>query len=290
MATETRRKNYGGLGFTLLEVLLTVVLLLALMAAVVYNFESAKRGSDLEEGARQVEALVRFAGAQAANSGKAVQLRFGEDVTISSSTNPVSESSTNSVNDIPAIENLEDWGTKLRVVYESDPVLQPGVFVDLAEAKPFLDAIAERVRIEKVRTPERPLNQSTNELAMTEGAAKSDGASAVTFYPDGTSETVDIFLISKEREDLREMVVRVDGVTGSVRAESRATEDLVPVEWMDDGTSPQKKKAVTEAGSTKEPTVTEASGQPTPMPEDPAFEPPTKTELTKTNIFEDFPE
>jgi hypothetical protein len=243
----------------------------------------------LDEGARQVEALVRFAGAQAANSGKAVQLRFGEDVTISSSTNSVSENSASSVNDIPAVEDLEDWGTKLRVVYEADPVLQPGVFLDLAEAKPFLNAIAERVRIEKVRTPERPLNQSTNELAMAEGAAKSEGASAVTFYPDGSSETVEIFLISKEREDLREMVVKVDGVTGTVRTESVAMDDLVPVEWMDDGSSPQKKQAVTETGSTKEPSAADPSGQPTPMPEDPAFERPTNTELTRTNVFEDFP-
>src|SRR5690349_9204775 len=129
MVTETRRKNSGGLGFTLLELLLTVALLLALLAAVVYNFEAAKRGSDLEEGARQFEALVRFAGAQAANTGKAVQLRFGEDVTVSSSTNSVSETSKDSMNDIPAIEDLEDWGTKLRVVYEADPVLQPGMFV-----------------------------------------------------------------------------------------------------------------------------------------------------------------
>src|SRR5829696_359020 len=133
MVIETRRRKPDGLGFTLLELLLTVALLLALLAAVVYNFESAKRGSDLEEGARQVEALIRFAGAQAANSGKAVQLRFGDDVDVSSSTNSTFETSASSVNDIPAIEDLEDWGAKLRVVYEVDPVLQPGVFVDLPE-------------------------------------------------------------------------------------------------------------------------------------------------------------
>src|SRR3954463_11980099 len=104
MATETRRKKGDGAGFTLLEILLTVALLLALLGAVVYNFESAKRGADLEEGARQLEALIRFCGAQAANSGKTVQFRLGDDVASSSSTNSVSATSPNSMNNIPAIE------------------------------------------------------------------------------------------------------------------------------------------------------------------------------------------
>jgi len=301
MVIETRRNNSGGLGFTLLEMLLTVALLLALLAAVVFNFESAKRGADLEEGGRQMEALIRFAGAQAANTGKAVQFRFGEDVPISSDTNSVSAVSTNSaransLNDIPAIDELEDWGAKLRVVYEADPVLQPGIFVDLPEAKPFLEAISDRVRIEKVRTPERLVNQSTNELAMIETVAKPEGANSVTFYPDGSSQTVDIFLISREREDLREMIVHLDGVTGGVRTELRSTDDLVPIEWMEDENSAEKKQTSTEKGSTKEPTKepttdTTSTTDPSAMPEDPAFENPTKNNQTaKTNLFEDFPE
>src|SRR4051812_19732999 len=104
MVTRTRRHRTDGLGFTLLEMLLTVALLVALLAAVVYNFESARRGSDLEEGARQLEALVRFAGAHAANTGKAVQLRFGDDS--SAASNGVSGGSTNSINNFESVEDL----------------------------------------------------------------------------------------------------------------------------------------------------------------------------------------
>ena len=292
MVTETRRKKSDGAGFTLLEILLTVALLLGLLGAVVYNFESAKRGADLDEGARQFEALIRFAGAQAANSGKTVQFRFGNEVTFSSNadTNSVSETSTNSVNDFPAIEDLEDWGARLRVVYEPDPVLQPGVFVDLPEASSFLQALSDRVRIEKVQMPERPLNQSTNELAMADVAARPE-VNSVTFYPDGSSETADIFLISREREDLREMVLHLDGVTGRVRKELHSGEDLVPIEWMEDENSSQRQtQTSTETGSTKEPApVTDTSSPATSMPEDPAFENPAKNDATKTNIFEDLP-
>jgi Sec-independent protein translocase protein TatA len=202
------------------------------------------------------------------------------------------------VNDIPAIEDLEDWGAKLRVVYEPDPVLQPGIFVDLPEARPFLEALADRVRIEKVRAPEPPSNQSTNELAMIDGAAKPEGANSVTFYPDGSSQTVDIFLVSKEREDLREMIVHLDGVTGGVRREMRSTDDLVPVEWMEDENSSEKKQTSAEKGSTKEPTKatttdTATAADPAVIPEDPAFEDATAIKnnpTTKTNVFDDFPQ
>jgi type II secretory pathway pseudopilin PulG len=295
MVIRTRRNNSDGLGFTLVELLLTVALLLALLAAVIFNFQSAQRGTDLEEGARQMQALIRFAGAQAANIGKAVQLRFGENTTSSSSsgTNSVSDVSTNStdakkaVNDFASIEDLEHWGTKLRVVYEADPVLQPGVFVDLPEASSFVQAIGDRVRIDSVRWPERPLNQATNELAV---APQTTTANAVTFYPDGSSDTIDIVLVSKEREDFREMILHVDGVTGNVRAELKSGDDLVPIEWMDDPNSSDKKQSAPTATASSEPKP-EAATQPPPMPEDPAFEQPekNKTETTRTNAFDDFP-
>jgi type II secretory pathway pseudopilin PulG len=304
MVIRTRRNRNDGGGFTLLEILLTVGLLIALLAAVVFNFQSAQRGADLDEGTRQVEALIRFAGAQAANSGKAVQLRFGVDAAISAGTNSTASasadgsmssasSSTNSVNDFASIDDMADWGAKLRVVYEADPVSQPGVFLDLPEAKPFLDAIAERVRVDKVTMPTRPLNQGTNDLAA---APEVTPLTSVTFYPDGSSDTADIALVSKEREDYRSMIVHVDGVTGSIRRELKSGDDLVPIEWMDDGNSPEQKQAQTSADALTPTTqassdTTTKTTQAAPMPEDPAFEPldKPKTETTKTNAFDDFP-
>src|SRR3954451_1026276 len=114
MVSRTRPNKTGGRGFTLLEMLLVMALLVALLGAIIFNFSSLQRGADLQEGARQFEALVRFAGAQAANSGRAVQLRFGGDA--------------GSTNMVDVTDDVEDWGAKLRVVWEPDPVLQPGVF------------------------------------------------------------------------------------------------------------------------------------------------------------------
>jgi type II secretory pathway pseudopilin PulG len=289
MVIETRRKKTDGLAFTLLETLLVVVILIALLGAIVYNFEAARRGSDLEEGARQVEALVRFAGAQAANSGKAVQFRFGGDVTLTSGTNSTSDVSGNSEGEFVPIEHMEEVSAKLRVVFEVDPVAQPGVFIDLREATPFLEAIADRVRIETVRMPEGLQNQRTNDLTFVQDAPT--GPPTVTFYPDGSSDTAEIVLHSVDGEDQREAIVRVDGVTGSVRSELKSYDDFVPIEWMDDEGSPPKPESAV-AASGPAPVTSSTTEQPatTPMPEDPAFDDLNKLETVNTNVFdEDLP-
>jgi type II secretory pathway pseudopilin PulG len=79
-----RSKTKGGPGFTLVELVLVVALLLGLLGALVYNFGPMQRGANLDEGAKQFEALVRFAGAHAASTGRAVQFRFELDCSLPS--------------------------------------------------------------------------------------------------------------------------------------------------------------------------------------------------------------
>src|SRR5688572_20780973 len=68
-------------GFSLLELLLAVSLVLLLMGSLVFNFSNLLRGNQLAEGATQLETLMRFARAQAANSGRKVQLVFNAEST-----------------------------------------------------------------------------------------------------------------------------------------------------------------------------------------------------------------
>jgi prepilin-type N-terminal cleavage/methylation domain-containing protein len=168
-------------GFTLLELLLTVTLLLALLSAVIFNFTTLKTGATLEEGSRQFEALIHFAAANAANSGRVVQFRF----------------------DNVSTNETSDFILPLRIVREVDPVGQPGVFEDLPEAAPLLAEVLERIRVSSVKSGERPPNQGTNEFAFEE----SSSTPPISFYPDGSADTVDIILASRDPDDFREMTI-----------------------------------------------------------------------------------
>src|SRR6185436_4200297 len=92
-----------GQAFTLIELLLTVALIALLLGASVFHFSSLQRGAQLQEGAIQVEGLVRFARAYAGNSGRLTQISFSDDF-----------SSSNSL--------------PIQLTCERDPVSNPGVF------------------------------------------------------------------------------------------------------------------------------------------------------------------
>src|SRR6476620_11636717 len=98
-------------GFTLVELLPVVALILMLTSAVVFNFSSLLRGNQLEEGTTRLETLMRFARAQAANSGRKVQLVFSAENTNTPAASP----------------------GDVRATWEPDPLRQPGCFADLTE-------------------------------------------------------------------------------------------------------------------------------------------------------------
>src|SRR5687768_10309322 len=108
-----------GRGFTLVELLLTVVLLMLLASAAVISFSSLLSGSELEEGAAQMEGLMRYARAHAANTGKKVQLVFEEQT---------------SDGMIVPLGNV-------RVLWEADPLGFPGNMSALPEAASMLAGV-----------------------------------------------------------------------------------------------------------------------------------------------------
>jgi prepilin-type N-terminal cleavage/methylation domain-containing protein len=77
LAAAPQRRGDGD-GFTLIELLLTLVILMLLLGAVVMNFTGLQNNSQLDEGWRHIESLVRYARAHAANSGCRVRLTFQE--------------------------------------------------------------------------------------------------------------------------------------------------------------------------------------------------------------------
>ncbi len=208
-----RPRNSARLGFTLIEQLLTIVLMLLLLGAVVYNFSTAANGARLDEGATQLESLFRFARAHAESTGKQVRILF-----------PEAESGDNA-------ETLvaEAPGTTVRVMWEADPVGAPGVFLDLPEAASYVESISELVSIQQVQPDGQGAAAGADAAAPAPEAAETTAPetshspfSVVNFYPDGTGDSVNIVLTSRDETDVRRVTVRLAGLTGSIRRQAAA--------------------------------------------------------------------
>jgi prepilin-type N-terminal cleavage/methylation domain-containing protein len=190
----------AGQGFTLIEILLATVLLLLLLSAIVFNFSSLEQGARLDEGASQFESMLRYARAQATSSGRQVQVLFeaGPDA-------------------------FDSWVVdKVRLTWEPDPLGRPGVFEDLAQTEPFLERINELVEVESLRL----IGPGTGESGSTDSGTsreeetergQPDLLPPIRFYPDGSSDSVQVVLLSRDGQDQRRVTLRLLGVTGLVK-------------------------------------------------------------------------
>ncbi|MBN2508409.1 MAG: hypothetical protein JXQ71_17155 [Verrucomicrobia bacterium] len=203
MATWTGlRRQRAGQGFTLLELLLATLLLMLLFGAVVFHFDVLQRGTGLDEAALQMEGLLHFARAHAAQTGRRVQIAFEEPVT-------------------------EDFLLALgglAVRWEPDPLDAPGVFKPLPQAVDYVARVTEAVMIESVH-PLDVNGRERNADAMADGG--DDVAFVfedsfpvtppITFYPDGSSDSARIVVTPWDFDDPRRIELKLVGITGSVR-------------------------------------------------------------------------
>lgn len=218
-------------GFTLVELLLVTVLLLLMLGGVIFSFSTLQRSASLEEGASQVEALFRYARAQASSSGRPVRIAFEEDVG----------------------DGLEVPLGNLRLEWESDPFNAPGVFQELPEAGDLVRSITDLVRIDFVRSvePDREM-QDTNSVPGGVGSdSVPEGGESVwitfppvTFYPDGSSDSSELTLVSRDDEVKRKIVLELSGLTGTVRRSTRSTDEDFPEPTEPEKTEPERKTSV----------------------------------------------
>jgi Tfp pilus assembly protein FimT len=208
--------------FSLVELLLTLVLILCLGAASVFTFTALYQSSNLDEGADRFQSLVRFAQAEAASTGRKVRLQFVPATAIAKSPDAELRS--------------------IRVTWESDLLHAPGVFEEYTNKAWSEEIVNELVGVQKVTTAESvAMNASgIDQPSASSQASSTETADAVeleeefpsiTFYPDGSCDSAEIVLASRNSEDERRLEVRLSGLLGSVSTRTLAAEG----EYEDEG-------------------------------------------------------
>jgi type II secretory pathway pseudopilin PulG len=206
------RINSGRSAFSLVELLLTLVLILCLAAASVFTFTAIFRSANLDEGFDRFQSLIRFAQAEAATTGRKVRLQFEPD-SVASAAGDRSE--------LRAI----------RVTWEADLLNSPGVFQAYTNKGWSEDMVNELVGIEKVqpiRSPNAPQSSVPAESESDETLEdifELEDFPSITFYPDGSCDSAEIVLASRNADDDRRLAVRLSGLLGSVSSRSVASAD-----------------------------------------------------------------
>ena len=205
-------------GYTLLELLLVVLLVLLFTGAAVMNVAPLAQGARLDEGVGQLETLLRFARAEAAQQGRRHQLQI------------------QTATEVPPAQRAA-----IAVRWEPEPLDAPGVFVRSQSTAALAQSVTEHVRIEHVRliepasAPAPPSTTRDSWGQMSESASEHPGTPAlgpfeewppITFYPDGSSDSAEILVGSADINDPRRMLVKWNGLSGSAAREGVDPESL----------------------------------------------------------------
>jgi Tfp pilus assembly protein FimT len=210
--------------FSLVELLLTLVLLLCLAAASVFSYTALHRSANLDEGADRLQSLIRFAQAEAATSGRKVRLQF------EAGAHPDESADGNDLRQI-------------KVTWEADFLHEPGVFQEYTNKAWSEETVNELVGVAKVQPIQSPNSvgkpaDSASETAIDTESEMSDeewyaeemGGNefpSITFYPDGSCDSAEIVLASRNVEDERRMAVRLSGILGSISSHPVAKDDAL---------------------------------------------------------------
>ena len=174
--------------FTLIEVLLCVVLIMLLTSTVVFNFYTLNNRSRIVESTYQVEGLIKFAKAQAANTGRNVQLDLNEGAT-----------------------NIITW--------EPNPLEKPGEYVEFNEFSWENTDFTNYVEIKNIYS----IDIDENNIVGNE-STNTDLIKPIKFYPDGTCDSTKLVIISKETTNYRS-IINILGYIGEVSHKVISEED-----------------------------------------------------------------
>lgn len=211
--------------FSLVEMLIALAVVMLLMGAIVFNFATLARGAELDEGVKRLKTALVLARAHAAHTQRPVRLAFALDE---------DDSFTDPVYRIMFLEKPRDAEEQL-----GTGEARYGVRPDGEESGG--GATAEHYaggyrQVHALRNPQaqvnvvvavrevRPLGRAGDELDELEREMP-ETPPAVEFYPDGSSESAEIVLLSRDVFDERRMLVRIVGMTGRITSSVQVDEE-----------------------------------------------------------------
>jgi len=166
--------------YTLLEILLVLVIILTLFSSLVYVINSDKK-EYLYQGTLQTQTIFRLVKCNAEITGRRFCVRFPK-VIGGDSEEVLSEKYKN-------LDILIEW--------EPHPIEHPNLFVNFESLNEHCRSITEFVNFLEVKSE-----------------TSSEGM--VMFYPDGSSDSVNITISSKFEEDNNKNIVNINGTIGSI--------------------------------------------------------------------------
>jgi len=260
------------------ELLLTVGLLAGLFAAAVFGFSSLRRTAQLNEGVERVETAMRFARAHAANTGRKVQMVVS--TTDAVGTRGDDNRSGNTSRNTPGntASGTDETTPSLSIFWEADPARAPGVFEPIPSLSAEVSDVSDLVEIRSVEKPTEtetapdaglatasdpgsPTGATDTSLAAgtsdgladvgtgtasarsTSSGSAGDpipGGATITFYPDGSCDGATLVLASRDADDVREVSLHLEGVTGATRRRWRgSTVDGLETSLQDEPARPE---------------------------------------------------
>lgn len=180
-------------GFTLLELVLAIVLLMLLSGAIVFSFTNLQKRTQLDEGVNRLITVVRYAKAHAATAGRPMQFQLVQGT-----------------NDL-----LND--SSIRVFWEPDPTDNPGQLADLRETLPMIEALNDLV---KCQLPDPPSPNA--ELETVDDTV----LKRFVLHPDGSADPGKLIVTSRDGEDDRRFLFEIIGITGELKKRELNTNEF----------------------------------------------------------------
>jgi len=178
-----------------MEILLALAIMGLLLGALAVNWSALAGGRDLEEGAGRLETALRMARADAANHGRRIRLAFDE------------------------------MDGRFIVFWEADPMGEPGRFTEYT-ACTWDDYVSmDRIRLERCELVGLSVYQ-VMKMSTPGGAGASAGPAAITFEPDGSSDSALLEVSAVDEREVRHVIIELEGLTGTVTSRILSPEEL----------------------------------------------------------------